>query len=74
MEKIYPKKLQIGDEIRIISPSSSMTKIGGMKENLIAKDNLEKLGFKVTFGENIDEHDPLSSASINGCKLVGEVY
>lgn len=64
MKKIYPAKLQLGDEIRVISPSSSMARIGGMDANLVAKKRLEKLGFKVTFGKHIDENDQLSSASI----------
>ncbi|MGO3469117.1 MAG: S66 family peptidase [Weissella hellenica] len=64
MKKIYPQKLQSGDEIRVISPSSSLEKVGGMQANLIAKERLERLGFKVTFGDHIYENDQLFSASI----------
>lgn len=63
MKKIYPQKLQSGDEIRVISPSSSLEKVGGMQANLIAKERLERLGFKVTFGDHIYENDQLFSAS-----------
>ncbi|MDR2976133.1 MAG: LD-carboxypeptidase [Streptococcaceae bacterium] len=64
MEKIYPEKLHPGDEIRVISPSSSIARVGGFEENLIAKARLEALGYKVTFGEHIMENDMLNSASI----------
>lgn len=64
MQKIYPKKLQPGDEIRIISPSSSLERVGGMQDNLVARERLENLGFKVTFGVHIYENDQLFSASI----------
>lgn len=37
MDKIFPKKLQMGDEIRVISPSSSLLRTGSFKEKLIAK-------------------------------------
>ncbi|GAB2027216.1 S66 family peptidase [Lactovum odontotermitis] len=64
MNKIYPEKLQIGDEIRVISPSSSISRVGGFEDNLSAKARLEALGYKVTFAEHILENDILSSASI----------
>ncbi|WP_442773587.1 S66 family peptidase [Lactococcus hircilactis] len=64
MQEIYPVKLQKGDEIRVISPSSSMARVGGFEDNRIAKERLEALGFTVTFGAHIDENDRLFSASI----------
>ncbi len=50
--KIIPKKLNKGDEIRIIAPSRSM-KI--LKEDVIklAIQRLEEIGLKVTFGKNV---------------------
>ena len=47
MKKIIPKKLDKGDEIRVIAPSGSMSVL---KENTVnlAKVRLEELGFKVT--------------------------
>jgi len=54
-----------GDEIRIISPSSSIKRVGGFKDNLIAKKRLENLGFKVTFGKHILENDAFYSSSIS---------
>jgi len=62
---IIPEKLKAGDEIRVISPSSSVTKIGGVEEFLPAKNLLEDLGFKITFGENILANDIQDSASIH---------
>ena len=34
---IIPKKLKVGDQIRVISPSSSIDRVGGFEDNLIAK-------------------------------------
>mgnify|MGYP005760939775 FL=1 len=50
--KIIPKKLNKGDEIRIIAPSRSI-KI--LKEDVIklAIQRLEEIGLKVTFGKNV---------------------
>lgn len=52
MQKIIPNKLKAGDEIRIIAPSRSMCILN---EDTIknAKNRLERLGFKVTFGRNV---------------------
>ncbi|MBS7576065.1 MULTISPECIES: S66 peptidase family protein [unclassified Enterococcus] len=64
MEKIFPSKLRIGDEIRIISPSSSIESVGGFNDNISAQKYLEKMGFKISFGSNILENDQLFSSSI----------
>ena len=61
---IYPPRLKKGDEIRVISPSSSIERIGGMEANLSSKTYLEKLGFVVTFGKNILQSDIQNSSSI----------
>ncbi|KRO17001.1 S66 family peptidase [Lacticaseibacillus saniviri] len=64
MVPLIPARLRPGDEIRIVSPSSSLAHIGGMQANLAAKTRLEKLGFTVTFGQHIADNDILESASI----------
>ena len=50
--KIVPKKLKLGDEVRIIAPSRSMKVL---KEDVIkiATQRLEEIGLKVTFGKNV---------------------
>lgn len=58
------KKLKKGDHIRIVSPSSSITHIGGFDANVSAKEKLEELGFEVSFSSNYFEHDLFGSASI----------
>lgn len=58
-------KLKKGDEIRIISPSASIERVGGFEENLIAKKRLENLGFRVTFGKHILENDEFYSSSVS---------
>lgn len=41
-------KLKVGDEIRILSPSRSLS-IVSEENRLIAQQRLEELGFKVSF-------------------------
>lgn len=54
MNKIIPDKLKIGDEIRVIAPSRTMSILS---DNVIksAKEKLENIGFKVTFGKNVSK-------------------
>ena len=49
---MIPEVLKKGDEIRVIAPSRSMSVLN---ENVVdlAKEKLEELGFKVTFGKNV---------------------
>lgn len=49
---MYPKRLTIGDEIRIIAPSRSMSRLSEDTIRL-ATQRLENLGLKVTFGKNV---------------------
>lgn len=58
------KKLIKGDHIRIVSPSSSIERLGGFEANLTAKEKLEELGFKVSFSEHYFENDLFYSAPI----------
>ncbi len=61
---IIPAKLKKGDEIRIISPSRSLSLIS--EEVIrIAEETLKKEGFKVTFSKNSREMDEFLSSSIN---------
>ncbi len=52
MNKIIPEKLNKSDEIRVIAPSRSMCVLN---EEIIqvAQNKLERMGFKITFGENV---------------------
>ncbi len=58
------KKLKIGDHIRVLSPSSSIARVGGFDANLSAKTTLENLGFRISFSQHYLEYDQLGSASI----------
>ena len=60
---IIPDKLKKWDEIRIIAPARSLSILSEEHINL-AKENLEKQGFKVTFSKNCREKDLLNSSSI----------
>jgi muramoyltetrapeptide carboxypeptidase LdcA involved in peptidoglycan recycling len=63
MKKIYPKKLQVGDEIRVIAPSCSLSIISSANRE-ITNNRLSDLGFKVTFGKHVEEIDEFQSSSI----------
>lgn len=61
---MFPPRLQKGDLIRVLSPSSSMTRVGGLAGNQKSYDYLVAMGYRVSFSENINCHDILGSASI----------
>ena len=61
---MIPKKLKIGDEIRVIAPSISMNRLKADIRN-IAINNLVKLGYKVTIGKNCYETGIYDSASVD---------
>ncbi|MBE0337691.1 S66 family peptidase [Paenibacillus sp. 23TSA30-6] len=56
-------KLKAGDEIRILSPSRSLS-IVSEKNRLIAQQKLEQLGFTVSFSQHVLESDDFTSSSI----------
>ncbi len=60
---MVPAKLKKGDEIRVIAPSRSM-KIINKETRDIANKRLEDLGFKVSFGKNVEECDGFTSSPI----------
>ncbi|MDD5331429.1 MAG: LD-carboxypeptidase [Candidatus Nanoarchaeia archaeon] len=60
---MIPSKLKNGDEIRIVSPSMSLSVI--TKDSIeIATERLKKMGFKITYGKNAEETDESLSSSI----------
>lgn len=61
---MFPAKLQPGDEIRVIAPSTSMALVKE-KQLEIAVERLNKLGFTVTYGKNVNVHDEFYSSSID---------
>jgi muramoyltetrapeptide carboxypeptidase LdcA involved in peptidoglycan recycling len=63
MKIINPKKLKIGDKIRIIAPSKSMTMIS-KETREIADKRFFDMGFKLSFGKNVEENDYFNSSSI----------
>ena len=63
MDKIYPNKLQKGDEVRVIAPAQSMFYISEeTKKN--AAERFNDLGLNLTFGKHIEETDEFVSSSI----------
>ncbi len=51
-----------GDEIRIIAPSISKSRSKDQRRSQRAKERLESLGYKVTFGNYLDEQYQLGTA------------
>lgn len=61
---VFPKKLKAGDTIGIIAPATSYG-IVSEENRTIARNRLEKLGFKIKFGKHIEEMDEdFNSSSI----------
>jgi muramoyltetrapeptide carboxypeptidase len=60
---MLPKRLSPGDEIRVIAPSSSMAIVKD-KQIDIALERLRQLGFHITFGKNVYDHDEFYTTSI----------
>ena len=56
-------RLQAGDEIRVIAPSSNFSRLTDLGIET-AQKKLTDLGFKVTFSEHINEEDVIGSSSI----------
>lgn len=62
-EKIFPKKLKRGDEVRVVSPARSMSIISPDVRSIALK-RLEELGLKVTFAHHCEEKDIFQSSSV----------
>lgn len=58
-----PRKLQSGDEVRVVAPSLSMGILSDETKE-IADRKLANLGLKVTYGKHINESDDFESSSI----------
>lgn len=64
METIYPKKLKLGDKIRIITPSRSLSIISE-ECCRISNTRFKQLQLELTFGKHVNECDEFNSSSIN---------
>ncbi|MEI6191066.1 MAG: S66 peptidase family protein [bacterium] len=63
MKKTYSKKLEKGDEIRVVAPSRSISIISQANRE-IANKRLMGLGLKISFSKNVEETDDFGSSSI----------
>ncbi|ABS24066.1 MULTISPECIES: S66 family peptidase [Bacillus cereus group] len=61
---MFPQKLKQGDEIRVISPSCSLSIVSHYNRNL-AIERLTDMGFQVTFSKHAEEIDRFASSSIS---------
>jgi len=63
MERLVPKKLSKGDEVRVIAPARSLSLIK-KDARKYARKNLSDLGLTLSFGKHVEETDDFSSSSI----------
>ncbi|MGX7418524.1 S66 family peptidase [Carnobacterium gallinarum] len=61
---MFPKKLQKGDEIRVIAPARSLQLISQETQKIALNHLTQELGLKVTFGCHVNELDDFDSSSI----------
>jgi muramoyltetrapeptide carboxypeptidase LdcA involved in peptidoglycan recycling len=64
MNNIYPDKLNVGDEIRVIAPAKSFKPEFTEEMKKIAIERLESLGLKVSFGKYVNEINEFESTTI----------
>ncbi|MGD0523436.1 MAG: S66 peptidase family protein [Candidatus Microgenomates bacterium] len=60
---MFPDKLKVGDEVRVIAPSRSLAIISS-ESRKIADKRFDQLGLKLSFGKHIEEIDDFVSSSI----------
>lgn len=60
---MFASKLKKGDEIRIVSPATSMSVLSN-ETKMLAKTALERLGYQVTIAEHANECNEFDSSSI----------
>ncbi|MDO4962694.1 MAG: LD-carboxypeptidase [bacterium] len=60
---MVPNKLKKGDEIRVIAPSGSLSRLDPINFN-IAKERFEKIGLKVSISKNAYNVDEYSTSSV----------
>lgn len=63
-QSIYPKKLQNGDEIRVIAPAKSFKPSFTNEMKVLAIKRLESLGLKISFGKHVNETNEFESTTI----------
>lgn len=63
MERLFPKRLANGDEIRVIAPSRSMAIIPEDIQK-VAHQRVNALGLQISFGRHVNEVDDFNSSSI----------
>lgn len=63
MNKIFPDKLKVGDEVRVVAPSRSLAIISPESRE-IANKRFQELGLKLSFGKHVEERDDFASSSI----------
>ena len=63
MDKIFPNKLNVRDEVRIIAPARSLAIIS-KETREIANKRIDELGLKISFGKHVDKMDDFASSSI----------
>lgn len=63
MQKIYPEKLRLGDEVRVVAPSRSLAIVSKQAREL-ANKRFAEMGLKLSFSKHAEETDSFISSSI----------
>lgn len=64
MEIVQPRKLVVGDQVRVIAPSRSRAMVNEHDHTAVIDRRFAELGLRLTFGEHVDERDARDSSSI----------
>ncbi len=63
VQPIYPAKLKLGDEVRVISPSHSLSVVTEQTRQ-IANQRFAAVGLTLSFGKHVEETDVFVSSSV----------
>jgi muramoyltetrapeptide carboxypeptidase len=63
MTKLFPPKLKVGDEVRVVAPSRSLAMINSELRQ-VAQERFHDLGLRLTFSAHAEENDIFKSSSI----------
>jgi muramoyltetrapeptide carboxypeptidase len=63
MQYVFPPKLKVGDEVRVVAPACSLAIISESVRK-VANTRFADLNLKISFGRHVDERDDFYSSSI----------
>ncbi|MBT2231945.1 LD-carboxypeptidase [Nonomuraea sp. NEAU-A123] len=64
MDVIFPRKLNVGDVVRVVAPSRSRAMVMEHDHTDIIRSRFAELGLTLSYGSHVDERDAFDSSSI----------